>query len=153
MLEEGDKAPAFSLDSPDGKISLKDYLGKQVVLYFYPKDMTPGCTVEACDFQQNQTALRKAGAVVLGVSRDSVERHSKFAEKYNLEFPLLADESGKVCQAYGVWKEKSLYGRKFMGIERTTFIIDPKGRIRRVFRKVKVKGHTAEVLEALNEGH
>ena len=150
MIKEGDKAPAFSLYS-DGneKISLSDFKGKKVVLYFYPKDMTPGCTQEACDFQASLSQFKKKRAVVLGISKDSVERHDKFKEKYDLAFPLLSDLDGKICEAYGVWKEKSLYGRKFMGIERTTFIIDEKGKIAKIFPKVKVKGHSAAVLESL----
>lgn len=150
MLKEGSKAPAFTLVSDDGsKISLKDYLGKSVIIYFYPKDMTPGCTVEACDFRDAAPKLKKLKAVVLGISRDSVERHQKFKEKYELNFPLLSDEDGTVCEAYGVWKEKSLYGRKFMGIERSTFIIDKSGKIEKIYNKVKVKGHSDEVLKAL----
>lgn len=147
MLKEGDKAPSFSLTSDGGEtVSLKEFKGKTVVLYFYPKDMTPGCTQEACDFRDHQAKYKKAKAVVLGVSKDSVERHVKFRDKYELNFPLLSDEDGKVCEAYGVWKEKSLYGRKFMGIERTTFIIGPTGKIEKIFSKVKVKGHSEEVL-------
>jgi peroxiredoxin Q/BCP len=150
MLKEGDKAPAFQLESDEGtKIALKDLKGKAVVLYFYPKDLTPGCTQEACDFRDSSARLKKAGAVVLGVSRDSVESHRKFAGKHELNFPLLSDPDGKVCEAYGVWQEKSLYGRKFMGIVRTTFVISPEGRIARLFPKVKVNGHVDEVLEAL----
>ncbi len=150
MLKEGDKAPSFSLTSDNGEtVSLKDFKGKTVVLYFYPKDMTPGCTQEACDFRDQQDKFKKAKAIVLGVSRDSMGRHVKFREKYDLNFPLLADEDGKICNAYGVWKEKSLYGRKFMGIERTTFIIGPTGKIEKVFSKVKVKGHSEEVLEGI----
>ena len=150
MLKEGDKAPSFSLASDSGEtISLKDFKGKTVVLYFYPKDMTPGCTQEACDFRDSQGKYKKAKAVTLGVSKDSVERHVKFRDKYDLNFPLLSDEDGKVCEAYGVWKEKSLYGKKFMGIERTTFIIGPNGKIEKIFSKVKVKGHSEEVLDAI----
>ncbi len=151
MLKEGDKAPAFQLPSEKGKFSLKDFKGKTVVLYFYPKDMTPGCTIQACDFRDSLAKLKKAGAVVLGVSKDSAERHSAFREKYDLNFPLLADTEGKACEAYGVWKQKSLYGRKFMGIVRTTFVIDGKGKIRKIFSKVKVKGHADAVLEAIRE--
>lgn len=149
MLKEGDKAPAFNLPSDSGeKIALKDLKGKTVVLYFYPKDMTPGCTTQACDFRDMGADFKKAKAVVLGVSRDSVTRHQTFKEKYDLPFALLADEDGKICEAYGVWKEKSLYGRKFMGIERTTFVIDPQGKIQKVFPKVKVKDHVKAVLAA-----
>jgi peroxiredoxin Q/BCP len=150
MLKEGSKAPAFNLESDRGdKVKLKDFAGQFVVLYFYPKDMTPGCTQEACDFRDSFSRLKKAGAVVLGISRDSVDRHRKFVAKYELSFPLLADEGGEVCEAYGVWKEKSLYGRKFMGIERTTFIVSPDGKIAKVFPKVKVQGHVDAVLDAI----
>lgn len=150
MLSEGDKAPAFSLPADTGEtVSLSDYKGKTVVLYFYPKDLTPGCTQEACDFRDQSVAFKKRKAVILGVSADSVARHEKFRDKLGLTFPLLADEDKKVCKAYGVWKEKSLYGRKFMGIERTTFVIGPDGKIAKIFAKVKVKEHTAAVLEAL----
>ena len=147
MLKEGDKAPSFSLPSQNGEIiSLKDLKGKTVILYFYPKDMTPGCTQEACDFRDAQAKFKKSNAVVLGVSKDSVERHVKFQEKYDLNFPLLSDEDGSVCEAYGVWKQKSLYGKKFMGIERATFIIGPTGKIEKIYPKVKVKGHAEEIL-------
>lgn len=150
MLKEGDKAPAFTLPSDGGdEISLSDFKGKTVVLYFYPKDLTPGCTQQACDFRDEEAAFKRNKAVVLGVSADSVDRHGKFREKLGLNFPLLADETKKICKAYGVWKEKSLYGRKFMGIVRTTFVIDPAGKIAKVFSKVKVKGHVGEVLESL----
>lgn len=147
MLKVGDKAPAFTLLSDRGEeVSLRDYLGQSVILYFYPKDMTPGCTTQACDFRDSGPAIKKKKAVVLGVSRDSQERHEKFRDKYELNFPLLADEDGKVCKLYGVWQEKSLYGRKFMGIVRTTFLIDPKGKIAQIFPKVKVKDHAKAVL-------
>lgn len=150
MLKEGDRAPAFTLTSDAGeKISLADFKGKTVVLYFYPKDLTPGCTQEACDFRDGLGGFKKRKAVVLGVSADPVDKHGKFRDKHSLNFPLLADEDKKVCKAYGVWKEKSLYGRKFMGIERTTFVIGPDGRIARIFPKVKVKDHVTAVLEAL----
>jgi peroxiredoxin Q/BCP len=150
MLKEGDRAPAFHLDSDSGeKIALKDFKGKTVVLYFYPKDMTPGCTQQACDFRDEFAKFKKKGAVVLGISKDSVERHVKFKEKYSLPFPLLADVEGKVCEAYGVWQEKSLYGRKFMGIVRTTFLIAPDGKIEKIFSKVKVKGHVEQMLGEL----
>lgn len=147
MLKVGDKAPAFKLPTADGdEVALKDLKGKTVVLYFYPKDMTPGCTQQACDFRDASSKAKKKNVVVLGVSRDSRERHGKFREKYELNFPLLADEGGEVCKAYGVWKEKSLYGRKFMGIERTTFVIDPAGKIAKIYPKVKVNGHVEAVL-------
>ena len=150
MLKVGDKAPAFTLPTGDGaKIDLKDFKGKKVVLYFYPKDNTSGCTKEACSFQENLSALKKKGAVVLGVSADTVESHAKFAAKHDLSFPLLSDDKKEVLKAYGVWKEKSMYGRKFMGIERTTFVIDEQRSISHVFSKVKVEGHTKEVLNVL----
>jgi peroxiredoxin Q/BCP len=147
-LKEGDKAPAFQTPSDSGQeISLKDLKGKPVVLYFYPKDMTPGCTQEACDFRDSFARLRKLGVTVLGVSKDSVGSHQKFKEKHDLPFPLLADEDGKLCKAYGVWQEKSLYGRKFMGIVRSTFVIGPDQKIQKVFPKVKVKGHVDELVD------
>lgn len=144
---EGKKAPAFNLPDQDGnKVALKDFAGKTVVLYFYPKDMTPGCTQEACDFQENLTKIKRKKAIVIGVSKDSVERHKKFQEKYNLKFPLLSDENSNICEKYDVWKEKNMYGKKFMGIVRATFIIGPDGKIQKIFPKVKVKGHIDEVL-------
>jgi len=152
MLEVGKKAPDFLLYNQDEKkISLKDYLGKNVILYFYPKDDTSGCTKEACSFRDNLPKFSKADAVILGISPDSVKSHKKFSEKYKLPFNLLADEEKKVIENYGVWKEKSLYGRKYMGVERTTFIIDEKGKIKKIFNKVKVDGHENEVLEALKD--
>lgn len=150
MLKIGDKAPAFSLPTGDGKtLALKDLKGRKVVLYFYPKDNTPGCTKEACSFQENFSALKNKKAIVLGVSADSASSHAKFATKYSLSFLLLSDEKKEVQKTYGVWKEKSMYGRKYMGIERTTFIIDEDGRIAQIFSKVKVDGHAEEVLAAL----
>jgi peroxiredoxin Q/BCP len=147
MITEGKKAPVFSLESDEGKkLSLKDFAGKTVVLYFYPKDMTSGCTQESCDFQASLKQFQKKKAVVIGVSRDSVKSHQKFKEKYGFEFPLLSDPDAKVCEAYGVWKEKSMYGRKYMGIERTTVVIGPDGKIKKLFPKVKVTGHVDEVL-------
>ena len=149
-LRVGDKAPDFTLPSTDGEeISLKDLRGKKVVLYFYPKDDTPGCTKEACSFRDNLARVRRKGAEVLGVSADSVKSHGKFSQKYDLPFPLLSDESKEVLKAYEVWKQKSFLGKKYMGIERTTFIIDENGKIVHVFPKVKVVGHTEEVLEKL----
>lgn len=150
MLTEGKKAPAFTLASTDGgTISLKDLAGKKVVLYFYPKDSTPGCTQEACDFRDNLARVQSAGAVVYGVSADSIASHLKFKTKQELTFELLSDESRSMLEAYGVWKEKSQYGRTYMGIERTTVIIDESGIVRRIFPKVKVNGHVEEVLAAL----
>ena len=150
MIKEGTKAPAFSLPSDSGEtVSLKEFKGKTVILYFYPKDMTPGCTQQACDFRDALPSYKKKKAVVLGISRDSVERHQKFKDKYGLPFPLLSDEDGEVCKAYGVWQQKSLYGKKFMGIVRSTFVIDGDGKIKKVFEKVKVKGHSDEVFETL----
>ena len=152
MIEVGKKAPELSLLNQDGKkISLKDYLGKKVVLYFYPKDDTSGCTKEACNFRDEFPKFTKTKAVILGVSPDSIKSHKKFAEKYDLNFDLLADEEKKVVEKYEVWKEKSMYGRKYMGVERTTFIIDEKGKIKTIFNKVKVDGHNKEVLEALKD--
>ena len=152
MIEAGTNAPAFSLPDQHGKVhQLSDYKGKWVILYFYPKDMTPGCTVEACNFRDDFPAFGNLDAVILGVSKDSVTRHKKFAEKYELPFTLLSDEDGSMCEAYGVWKEKSLYGKIFMGINRSTFLIDPSGKIARVYPKVKVKEHAAELLQALND--
>jgi peroxiredoxin Q/BCP len=152
MLEEGKKAPAFSLFNQDGnKISLKDISGKKIVLYFYPKDDTSGCTKEACSFRDAFPKFKKSDAIILGISPDSVKSHKKFAEKYDLNFDLLADEDKKVVQLYNVWKEKSMYGKKYMGVERTTFIINEKGKIKKIFSKVKVDGHEKEVLEALKD--
>jgi peroxiredoxin Q/BCP len=149
---EGKKAPQFSLPNQEGKkVSLKDFLGKKVVLYFYPKDLTSGCTREACDFRDAFPDFSKAKAVVLGVSADSAATHVKFIQKYELPFELLSDEKKEVLEKYGVWKEKSMYGKKYMGIERSTFIIDKEGTVRKVFRKVKVDGHVEEVLKTLNE--
>ena len=150
MIEVGDPAPDFSLLADDGRtVSLKDFRGKRIVLYFYPKDDTPGCTTEACDFRDLHARVTAKGAVVLGVSRDDNKSHRKFRDKYDLNFPLLSDDSGKVTEAYGVWKEKNRYGRTFWGIERTTFLIDGKGRIERVWPKVKAEGHADEILAAL----
>jgi len=146
--EEGKAAPAFALPAhPKGKVALEDYRGKQhVVLYFYPKDMTSGCTQEAAGFQAHLDAFAKAGAVVLGVSPDGLDSHAKFAGKQGLQFALLSDTDAKVATTYGVWKEKSMYGRKFMGIERTTFVIDRTGKVRRIYPKVNVPGHAEAVL-------
>ena len=152
MLKQGDRAPAFSLPADTGEtISLKDFKGKPVILYFYPRDDTSGCTVEACEFRDSWKDVTKAGAVVLGVSPDSPRSHQKFRTKYDLPFPLLADEGHEIAEAYGAWGDKSMYGRKYRGILRTTFLIGKNGKITRVFEKVKPKGHAAEVLAALNK--
>lgn len=149
-IVEGDEAPDFTLMDDSGKnVSLSSLRGKKVVLYFYPKDNTPGCTKEACSFRDGISEIQKRGAIVVGVSTDSIESHVKFKQKYNLNFPLLSDPDKKVVSKYGVWKEKSLYGRKFMGIERTTFVIDEHGKVIKVFPKVKVDGHYEEVLAQL----
>jgi peroxiredoxin Q/BCP len=150
MIEPGQPAPDFTLPDQDGKrVTLSKLKGSPVILYFYPKDDTPGCTREACAFRDATDAYARAGATVLGVSPDSPESHAKFVRKYSLPFPLLADTEKRVCALYGVWKEKNLYGRKSMGVERTTFVIDGKGIVRRVFPRVKVDGHSAAVLEAV----
>ncbi len=147
MLEEGKKAPDFTaIDQNGGKVKLSSFKNKKnVVLYFYPKDMTPGCTTEACDFRDHFKKFKDTE--ILGVSIDSPERHQKFIEKQNLPFTLISDEDKKVVEKYGVWQEKSMYGKKFMGIVRSTFIIDKTGKIRKMYPKVKVKGHVEEVLE------
>ena len=151
MLKEGDKAPAFKLPSVEGgDVSLKDFAGKTVVLYFYPKDDTPGCTREACAFRDSQAALKKAGAVVLGVSPDSVESHQKFRSKYKLNFPLLADADKTVAKKYGAFGEKVMYGKKVTGMIRSTFVIDGGGVVRKVFPRVKVDGHSDKVLEVVS---
>lgn len=150
MPAEGEKAPGFSLPDGSGKrVSLGDFAGKRLVMFFYPKDNTSGCTAEACDFRDNIARVRKSGAEVVGVSGDSVASHAKFAGKHDLPYPLLSDERGSTLRAYGVWQKKSFMGKSHMGIVRSTFIIDGKGRIEKVFPKVKVDGHVDEVLEAL----
>ena len=152
MLDVGDRAPAFSLEDQSGRtVKLSDFKGKNVILYFYPKDDTPGCTREACAFRDEHSALQKAGAVVLGVSPDSGASHARFAGKYKLSFPLLADTDHAVSEKFGAWGEKSMYGRKFMGITRSTFLIDGSGKVARVWPKVKVDGHVDQVLEAVQE--
>jgi peroxiredoxin Q/BCP len=149
-LQMGDKAPDFTLPTDGGgTVSLKDYKGKPVVLYFYPKDDTPGCTMEACAFRDKLPDFSKVDAAVIGISRDSVASHDKFKTKYKLPFPLASDPEGKVCEAYGAWAEKSMFGKKYMGIVRSTFLIDGKGIIRGIWRKVKVMGHAKEVLKAV----
>lgn len=150
MPQVGDAAPAFTATATDGStIRLADLKGKSVVLYFYPRDDTPGCTREACAFRDAYAQFQRKGAVVLGVSADTVKSHGKFAAKFKLPFPLLADEDKAIVQAYGVWGEKSFMGRKFMGIRRMTFLIGPDGRIKAVWPKVKPEEHAAEVLAAL----
>jgi peroxiredoxin Q/BCP len=152
MLQEGTKAPPFALPASTGeKVSLKDFAGKKLVLYFYPKDDTPGCTTEAKDFSAAAAKLKKLGASVLGVSKDSVDKHGKFIAKHDLSVTLLSDVDGKVIEAYGAWGEKNMYGKKSMGIVRTTVVIDDKGIVRKVFPKVRVAGHVDLVLEALAE--
>ena len=149
---EGQKAPDFDLKNQNDEIvSLSQYNGKFIVLYFYPKDDTPGCTKEACSFRDHSDVLKKAGVVVLGVSLDDSESHRKFSQKFNLNFPLLCDQDAKVSRLYGVYKRKNLYARLYWGIERSTFIIDPKGVILKAFRKVSVDGHTEKVLGVINE--
>jgi thioredoxin-dependent peroxiredoxin len=151
MIREGDQAPEFRLQADDGTtVSLADLRGRRVVLYFYPKDDTSGCTKEACEFRDALPRIEEAGAVVLGVSPDPVESHRKFKEKYDLNFPLLADEDHRVAEAYGVWKEKSMYGRKFWGVERSTFLIDGEGRVERAWRRVRPGGHAEEVTGLLS---
>jgi peroxiredoxin Q/BCP len=152
MLAPGVKAPDFSLAADDGTtVTLTALKGRKVVLYFYPKDDTSGCTKEACGFRDRWSDVKQAGAIVLGVSPDAVTSHQKFKQKYQLPFPLLADPDHLVAEAYGAWGEKSMYGKKYKGILRTTFLIDGEGRIARVFEKVKPEGHAAEVLAALSE--
>lgn len=149
-LDVGDIAPAFDLPTDGGgTLSMKELKGKNVVLYFYPKDSTPGCTNEAKDFRDLYKKFEKAGAVIVGASKDSVKRHDNFKTKNELPFSLLSDEEGTLCDAYGVWILKKLYGREYMGIERATFLIDGKGVVRQVWHKVKVKGHAEAVLEAV----
>lgn len=150
MLQQGDPAPDFTLPSDGGEdVTLSSLRGRKVVLYFYPKDDTPGCTVQACDFRDAASRLDGVDAVVLGVSPDSVSSHRKFRDKHGLNFPLLADEDRAVADAYGVWKRKKLYGRTFLGIERSTFLIDEQGRIAEIWRKVKPKGHADMLSELL----
>ncbi len=152
MLTPGQAAPDFALGADDGTtVRLSDLKGKKVILYFYPKDDTPGCTIQACEFRDSWDDVKRAGGIVLGVSPDGEKSHEKFKAKFDLPFPLLADTDHGVSESYGVWGEKSMYGRKYLGIHRTTFLIDTQGRIGRVFEKVKPKGHAAEVLAALKE--
>jgi peroxiredoxin Q/BCP len=149
-LKEGDPAPDFAAETDGaGKVSLADFKGKHVILYFYPRDNTPGCTKEACAFRDEFAEFKKKGAVVLGVSTDSAKSHTRFIEKYKLPFTLLADEDKKIAEAYGVWGEKKFMGVKYIGIHRVTFLIGPDGRIKKIWPKVKPAEHAAEVLEAL----
>ena len=151
-VQEGKKAPNFKLPAADGsEVSLKDFQGKNVVLYFYPKDMTPGCTQEACDFRDGFKDFTKANAVIIGMSPDSPSSHQKFIANQKLPFILVSDEDKEVLKSYGVWKEKSMYGRKYMGVERTTLLIDKLGKIRKIYPKVKVKEHAKEVFKDLRD--
>ena len=149
QLKEGDRAPEFKAISNEGKeVSLKDYKGKnRVILYFYPKDDTPGCTVEACSFRDTIKKIEKTDTVVLGVSPDNTKSHNKFIEKFDLPFLLLSDEDKTICKAYGVWVKKSMYGKEYMGVARTTFIIGKDGKIEKIYEKVKPEGHAVEVLD------
>lgn len=147
-VDVGDKAPDFKMPTDGGgEISLKKLKGKKVILYFYPKDDTPGCTKEACAFRDHEADFSKVKGTIIGVSKDPASKHDKFKNKYDLNFTLASDEESEVCEAYGVWKQKNMYGRTYMGIERSTFLIDEKGVIRGAWRKVKVPGHVEEVLE------
>ncbi len=147
MLNEGDKAPAFSGKDEDGAtIELSEFKGKKLALYFYPRDMTPGCTKQACSIRDGFAELKAAGIEIVGVSTDDEASHQKFITKYNLPFRLIADTENKISEKYGVWVEKNMYGRKFMGIRRTTFLIDEDGKIKKIFKKVKVKEHADEIL-------
>ncbi len=149
-LNIGDKAPDFTLPTDNnGELSLSSYKGKKVILYFYPKDNTPGCTTESCDFNEKLPDLNELGAEVIGISKCSVKKHDNFKAKYNFNFPLASDENSDVCEQYGTWKEKNMYGRKYMGIERSTFLINEEGKVQHIWRKVKVKGHVKEVEEAI----
>jgi peroxiredoxin Q/BCP len=151
MLDVGSKAPEFSLPDQNEKIvTLSSLKGKWVVLYFYPKDDTTGCTIEACNFQSALPDFTNIDAEIIGISKDSVKKHKKFADKYDLQFTLLSDENGNVCENYGTWVKKNMYGREYMGINRSTYLIDPEGKIAKVYPKVKPKEHHTEVLEDLN---
>jgi thioredoxin-dependent peroxiredoxin len=149
-LAVGDKAPELAIPDQHGKaVTLKSFKGKQIVLYFYPKDDTPGCTKESCDFRDVESQILRAGGSIVGVSLDGKESHQKFIKKFGLPFPLLSDEDAAISKAYGVYKEKNMYGKKYWGIERSTFVIDPEGNLKAIFRKVSVDGHADEVLKAL----
>ena len=150
-LEVSKSAPTFTLESDEGEISLVDLTGQNVVLYFYPKDDTPGCTIEAQDFTKKIKEFEKLNCVILGISKDDVKSHCKFVEKYNLAFNLLSDVDGEVCNKYGVIKEKSMFGKKYFGIDRSTFLIDKYGNIAQIWRSVKVNGHVEEVLKTLSK--
>lgn len=150
MLKVGDKAPDFKLESDSGEtLSLKELRGMKVIVYFYPKDNTSGCTKEACDFRDSIKSFKRKNTLIIGVSKDSIASHKKFKEKFELPFILLSDETAKMLNDYGVWKEKSMYGKKYMGIERTTFLINEKGIIEKIWKKVKVPGHVDEILNNL----
>lgn len=149
-LTEGSTAPEIDLPTDNGgHFRLSDMRGEKVLVYFYPKDDTSGCTAESCSFNENLKSLERLGCAVVGISKCSVKKHDKFKAKYDLQFPLASDENSDVCERYGVWAQKSMYGRKYMGIERTTFLIDEHGKIARIWNKVKVDGHTQEVIDAL----
>lgn len=152
MLQHDTKAPDFSLPNQNGEsVSLNDFLGKWVVVYFYPKDDTPGCTTEACSFRDANTELTKKGIVVLGISKDTVKSHKKFADKFALNFNILADPSTETIQAYGAWQEKSMYGKRYMGIQRMTILVTPEGTIAQIFPKVTPQGHAEEILQAVSK--
>ena len=152
MLETGIKVPNFSLPDQNGQVhNINDYKGRWVIVYFYPKDLTPGCTTEACNFQDALPDFTSIDAVIFGISKDSVDKHKKFADKYNLHFNLLSDENSNVCEQFGVWQKKSMYGKEYMGIVRSTFIVNPDGKIVKVYPKVKVKEHHTEILNDLKE--
>lgn len=151
-LKNGNKAPDFTLPTDGGgSVTLSQLKGQPVIIYFYPKDDTPGCTQESCDFRDNLTAFKRLKAQVIGISKDSVKKHDKFKEKFELNFPLASDEDGKICEKYGVWVEKSMYGKKYMGIERSTFLIDEDGKIAHMWRKVSITDHVNEILQVLKE--
>ncbi len=151
LLKAGDKAPELNVNDQNGNtVKLADYKGKKLVLYFYPKDDTPGCTAEACNLRDNYAALKKKGFEILGVSADNEKKHIKFIEKYSLPFPLLADTEQQVCNAYGVWGKKKFMGREYMGVNRTTFVIDEKGKIEHVITEVDTKNHTEQILSLYN---
>lgn len=150
-LKAGDKAPDFEgLNQDGGKVSLKDFSGKKLILYFYPKDNTPGCTAESCNLNDNYNGWLEKGFEVLGVSPDSMKSHQKFREKFGLKFDLIADPEKEILQAYGAWGEKNMYGKKYMGVLRTTFVVDENGVIQEVFEKVKTKDHTNQIIKSLN---